>query len=103
MEGDVYLQPRNQIRPLLLQNLYTVCNELQTHERINRNNKKLKELDENEWNATTCIIQLKSAFVDVLASEARLHWRFELRNELKTHEKKTETTRNSRSLTKWLE
>jgi hypothetical protein len=46
MEGDVYLQPRNQIRPLFLKNLYTVCNELQTYERINKNNKKLKELDE---------------------------------------------------------
>ena len=60
-----------------LHNNYSVCNELQTHERINRNNKKLKELDENEWNATTCIIQLKSAFVDVLASESGLHRRFE--------------------------
>ena len=89
--GDVYLQPRNQIRPLLLPNLYTVCNEIQTYERINRNNKKLKELDENEWNATICIIQLKSAFVDVLASEFGLHWHFELHNnysvcnELQTH------------------
>jgi hypothetical protein len=34
---------------------------MNTHERINRNNKKqLKELDENEWNATACIIQLKT-------------------------------------------
>ena len=79
MEGDVYLQQRNQIR-LLLTNIYTVCNELHTYERINRNNKKLKELDENEGNATTCIIQLKSAFVDVLASESGLQWRFELHN-----------------------
>jgi beta-galactosidase beta subunit len=77
----------------LLQNLFTVCNELYTHERINRNNKILKELDENEWNATTCIIQLKSAFFDVLASEAGLHWRFELhinysvQNKLETHER----------------
>jgi hypothetical protein len=60
MEGDVYLQPHDKIRNLLLQNFYTVCFELQTHERINRNNKKLKELDENEWNATACFIQLKT-------------------------------------------
>jgi hypothetical protein len=79
----------------LLPNLYTVCNELQTNERINRNNKKLKELDENEWNATTsCSIQLKSAFVDVLALEAGLHRRFDelhnnysVSNELQTHER----------------
>jgi hypothetical protein len=81
MEGNAYLQPHNQIRPLLLPNHGTVCNHLQIHERItNRNNKKLKELDENDWNETTCIIQLKSAFVDVLASEAGLHRRFELHN-----------------------
>ena len=47
-----------------LHNNYSVCNDLQIHERINRNNKKLRELDENEWNATTCIIQLKSACVN---------------------------------------
>jgi hypothetical protein len=102
MEGDVYLQPRNQIRPLLLQNLYTVCNELQTYQRINRNNKTLKELDENEWNATTCIlIQLMSVFVDVMASKAGLHWRFEIhnnssvRNELQTLER---ISRNNKTL-----
>ena len=49
-------------------------------ESSNRNNKKLKELDENESNATTCIIQLKSAFVDVMALEAGLHQAFELHN-----------------------
>ena len=27
-----------------------------------------------------CMIQLKSAFVDVLALESGLHWRFELHN-----------------------
>ena len=106
MEGDIYLQPHNLIRPFLLPNLYTtVCNELKIHERINRNNKKLKKLDKNEWNSTTCIIQLKSAFVDILASESGLHWHFELhnnyrvRNELQNMKESTETTRNSRSLT----
>ena len=79
------------------------CRSLQTHEKINRNNKKLKELDQNEWNATTtCIIQLKSAFFDVLASEAGLHWRFgelhnnySVLNELQTHER---INRNNKKL-----
>jgi hypothetical protein len=31
---------------------YRVCNELQTEETISRNNRKLKELDENDRNAT---------------------------------------------------
>ena len=72
------------------------------HERINRNNRKLKELDKNEWNATTCIIPLKTTFVDVLASESGLHWRFELHNnysvcfELQTHERIN--NRNSKKL-----
>ena len=44
---------------------------------------------------------MKSAFVDVLASEAVLHWRFELhnnysvRNELQTHER---INRNNKKL-----
>ena len=82
-------------------NNYSLRNEQQTHERINRNNKKLKELDENVWNATTCIIQSKSAFVDVLASEAGIHCRFELhndysvRNELQTHKR---INRNNKKL-----
>ena len=90
--------------------LYTVCNnELQTHERINSNNKKLKELDENELNATTCIIELKSAFVDVLASESGLHCPGALSYTIRTtayaivsykHMKEsTETTRNSQQET----
>ena len=70
IKGDVYLQPHDQIRPLLLPNYYAVCNKLQTHERINRNNEKLKEIDENDWNTTTCpLFRLKSAFVDMLASD----------------------------------
>ena len=43
MAGDLYFQPHNQIGPLLLPNHYNVCNEIQIHERINRNNKKRKE------------------------------------------------------------
>ena len=63
--------------------------------------RNFKELDENEWNATMCIIKLKSGFVDVLASEAGIHWRFELhndysvRNELQTHER---INRNNKKL-----
>ena len=78
----------------LLQNNYSRCNELQTHEKINRSNNKIKELDENDWNATTCtLIWLKSAFVNILALELRLHWHFELHNnygvcnELQTQER----------------
>jgi hypothetical protein len=42
---------------------------------------------------------LKSAFVDVLASEAGLHWRFELRNELQTHENNNnKINRNNKKL-----
>ena len=72
----------------------SICNELQIHDRINRNNQKLKDLNENDWNTTTCtLIRLKSAFVLFLAFESGLHWRFELHNnysicnELQTHER----------------
>ena len=42
---------------------------------------------------------MKSAFVDVLASEAGLHWRFELRNELQTHENNNnKINRNNKKL-----
>jgi hypothetical protein len=93
---------------LLVPNRYTVCNELQTYERINRNNKKIKELDENEWNSPTCmIIQLKSAFVDVLASESgstsTLSYTITTVSCVMSYEnmkESTETTRNSRSLMK---
>jgi hypothetical protein len=60
-----------------------------------------KELDENDWNATTCIIQLRSSFVDILASELGLHQQFEphdnysVCNELQTHER---INRNNKKL-----
>ena len=66
---DVLASESGLHRGFQLNNNYSIGNELQTYERINRNNKKLKKLDENEWNAATCIIQSKSAFVDVLALE----------------------------------
>ena len=102
----MYIYSGNQIRPLLLPNHYTVWHKLQTHERMNGNKKKLKELNENDWSTTTCIIQLKSAFVDVLASEFGLHWRFELHhnysvcNRLQTHERMNRNIKKLKELDK---
>ena len=84
---------------------YAMSNKLM-RESTETTSKKIKELDENKWNATTCIIQLKSAFVNVLASEAGLHWRFELHNnysvhnELQTYERINRKNKKSKKLEK---
>ena len=63
-----------------------------------------KELDKNDWNATTCIIQLRSSFVDILVSELGLHQQFEphnnysVCNEVQTHERISRINRYNKKL-----